>query len=55
MIVPGFVVTHNPFLDAFLRHLQGNVDFAVLAPVGGHNTKFNGIQGMSGISAGKLR
>ena len=55
MIVPGFVVTHNPFLDAFLRHLQGNVDFAVLTPVGGHNTKLNGIQGMSGISAGKLR
>ena len=56
MVVTGFVIAERPLLNTLLRNLKCNMNFAVgSVSLRRHDAKFNRIQGMSCIPAGKLR
>ena len=42
MVIPALIVTHHPFLDAFLGDLQCDMDDPVRTPLCRQNSKFNG-------------
>ena len=51
MVVSVFVVADDAFLDALRCHIQGDVDETVFATGGSEDAQFDGIEGISGVTA----
>ena len=54
MIISGFIVADNPFLDTFRRHVERQMNDPVLTPLGCKDSKFHRIQCASCIASGEI-
>ena len=55
MIVTIFIISCCSLLNTLLCHIQSNVNLPVSGRFSSHNSQFNGIQRVSGISTGDIR
>ena len=54
MVIPGFVIFHNLFLNTFRGNVKRNMNYAVVRGFSSENADFNRIQGISRISRSRL-